>query len=199
MLKLRQEPGSQNPHLPHCPQALTWWLSPGPTQLRMEAQRCWEIERGGWALNKGTQAALEVGVSWWRGGAQWGGTSTVLRLGSWSRPGLGDAPRQGKVEKSLLVVSFLASFIFLLNSDAQGAQVGVPILVIHHTYQLPAPYPCHPWGLGGPMVPGPSSSRAPSMKFRGLLRHPQALQSLSLEEGREKLGSVTQQKRGCVR
>ena len=49
------------------------------------------------------------------------------------------------------------------------------------------------------MVPGPLSYRAPSMRFRDLPRHPQALQSLNLEEGREKLGSVTQQKRGCVR
>lgn len=52
------------------------------------------------------------------GGAWWGGTRTVLRLASWSRPELGDAPRQGKVEKSLMALSFLTFFSFFLNSDA---------------------------------------------------------------------------------
>lgn len=122
-LKLRQDTAAQSSHLLHCPQVFhrmaASWLSPaGDSSPRCLAGKQKVKKDGLW--RKGQRATLEMEVSQWRVGTQWGGNSPMSHLGS---PGLGEVlPNRAKCK---------SHFWFSSTQMPDALQVSVPTPAIH--------------------------------------------------------------------
>lgn len=149
VLKLRQEPGSGSSHLPHRPRGshamMASWTDPGwGGSLRSLARKQKEEEEEVKPWRKRQRAAMEVAV------VDGGRLRHCLAPGSWGGPGVGEAPPDRARRESCCSFSllYLCQCFSIQMPCAGQVSVSTPAICPH---QPPAPYPCHPWDLGGPM------------------------------------------------